>query len=91
MFAEHGHQHGTLTGIAVGDPSLGYVTLSSKIWGVCSALGNIAFAYSFSMILIEIQVHILFKIDCHMHTSNFLSTELAVLRSQVLYFFQIIY
>ncbi|KAG0623261.1 hypothetical protein M758_3G160400 [Ceratodon purpureus] len=49
------HDHGTVTGIAVGDPSLGYVTLNNKIWGICSALGNIAFAYSFSMILIEIQ------------------------------------
>lgn len=62
-FAEPHHDHGTVTGIAVGDPSLGYVTLNNKIWGICSALGNIAFAYSFSMILIEIQVPAFEKID----------------------------
>ena len=53
---ENHHGAGTLTGIPIGDPSLGYVTTSQKIWAICSALGNMAFAYSFSMILIEIQV-----------------------------------
>lgn len=53
---ENHHGAGTLTGIPIGDPSLGYVTTNQKIWAVCSALGNMAFAYSFSMILIEIQV-----------------------------------
>ncbi|WOK97372.1 amino acid permease 4-like isoform X1 [Canna indica] len=41
---------GSLTGI-----SIGHVTQSQKIWQTLQALGNIAFAYSFAMILIEIQ------------------------------------
>ncbi|KAG8482490.1 hypothetical protein CXB51_024059 [Gossypium anomalum] len=41
---------GSLTGI-----SLGTVTPAQKIWRSFRALGDIAFAYSFSMILIEIQ------------------------------------
>jgi hypothetical protein len=45
-----------LTGVEIGDPSIGFATKAQKIWDVCNALGNIAFAYSFSMILIEIQV-----------------------------------
>jgi hypothetical protein len=54
--AEGDHPHGTLTGVEIGDPSIGFATKAQKIWDVCNALGNIAFAYSFSMILIEIQV-----------------------------------
>jgi hypothetical protein len=54
--AEGDHPHGTLTGVEIGDPSIGFATKAKKIWDVCNALGNIAFAYSFSMILIEIQV-----------------------------------
>ncbi|KAH9301076.1 hypothetical protein KI387_012659, partial [Taxus chinensis] len=45
-----GNFHGTLTGIDVGT-----VTQAQKVWRVFQALGNIAFAYSYSMILIEIQ------------------------------------
>ncbi|KAH9301080.1 hypothetical protein KI387_012663 [Taxus chinensis] len=45
-----GNFHGSLTGITVGT-----VTQSQKIWRAFQALGDIAFAYSFSMILIEIQ------------------------------------
>ncbi|KAF5745036.1 amino acid permease 4-like [Tripterygium wilfordii] len=41
---------GTLTGI-----SIGTVTQTQKIWRSFQALGDIAFAYSFSVILIEIQ------------------------------------
>ncbi|KAK8710049.1 hypothetical protein V6N13_145393 [Hibiscus sabdariffa] len=41
---------GSLTGI-----SIGTVTQAQKIWRSFRALGDIAFAYSFSMILIEIQ------------------------------------
>ncbi|KAL9667749.1 hypothetical protein QQ045_002114 [Rhodiola kirilowii] len=48
--AETGQIRGSLTGI-----SIGTVTESQKIWRSFQALGNIAFAYSFSMILIEIQ------------------------------------
>ncbi|XP_027329979.1 amino acid permease 3-like [Abrus precatorius] len=41
---------GSLTGISVGT-----VTQTQKVWRSFQALGNIAFAYSYSMILIEIQ------------------------------------
>ncbi|CAK8570314.1 unnamed protein product [Lathyrus sativus] len=41
---------GSLTGITVGT-----VTQTQKVWRSFQALGNIAFAYSYSMILIEIQ------------------------------------
>ncbi|CAM6105926.1 unnamed protein product [Calypogeia fissa] len=47
---------GTLWGVGIGDPSLiGYETEAQKIWNIFIALGNIAFAYGFSQILIEIQ------------------------------------
>ncbi|KAL1344454.1 hypothetical protein HN51_018375 [Arachis hypogaea] len=42
---------GSLTGVTVG-PS---VTETEKVWNTFEALGDIAFAYSYSMILIEIQ------------------------------------
>lgn len=42
---------GSLTGIGIGT-----VTQTQKIWRSFQALGDIAFAYSFSIILIEIQV-----------------------------------
>ncbi|XP_061372197.1 amino acid permease 3 isoform X3 [Gastrolobium bilobum] len=41
---------GSLTGISVGT-----VTQTQKVWRSFQALGNIAFAYSYSMILLEIQ------------------------------------
>ncbi|CAL0307869.1 unnamed protein product [Lupinus luteus] len=41
---------GGITGVAVGT-----ITQTQKIWKTFQALGNIAFAYSYSMILIEIQ------------------------------------
>ncbi|KAK7320980.1 hypothetical protein VNO77_30993 [Canavalia gladiata] len=47
---ENGGVSGSLTGITVGT-----VTQTQKIWRSFQALGNIAFAYSYSMILIEIQ------------------------------------
>ena len=47
---ELGHFRGSLTGT-----SIGTVTEAEKIWRTFQALGNIAFAYSYSMILIEIQ------------------------------------
>ncbi|TKY56115.1 Amino acid permease 3 [Spatholobus suberectus] len=46
----NGGVKGSLTGVSVGT-----VTESQKIWRSFQALGNIAFAYSYSMILIEIQ------------------------------------
>jgi amino acid permease len=45
-----GQFQGSITGVAVGT-----VTAAQKTWGAFRALGNIAFAYSFSMLLIEIQ------------------------------------
>ncbi|CAN8288718.1 unnamed protein product [Cochlearia groenlandica] len=42
---------GTITGVAVGMT----VTPSQKVWRTFQSLGNIAFAYAYSMILIEIQ------------------------------------
>ncbi|KDP32820.1 hypothetical protein JCGZ_12112 [Jatropha curcas] len=48
--AESGKIMGSLTGI-----SLNNVTPTQKIWRSFQALGDIAFAYSYSMILIEIQ------------------------------------
>lgn len=48
--AETGKFRGSLTGI-----SIGTVTETQKIWKSFQALGNIAFAYSYSLILIEIQ------------------------------------
>ena len=54
---------GSLTGI-----SIGTVTQTQKIWRSFQALGDIAFAYSYSMILIEIQVYELniFSLICFM-------------------------
>lgn len=34
------------------------MSTTDKVWGIFQALGNIAFAYSYAQILIEIQVHI---------------------------------
>ncbi|KAG8378232.1 hypothetical protein BUALT_Bualt08G0116300 [Buddleja alternifolia] len=48
--AESGKIKGSLTGI-----SIGVVTETQKIWRSFQALGAIAFAYSYSLILIEIQ------------------------------------
>ncbi|KAK7350914.1 hypothetical protein VNO77_09963 [Canavalia gladiata] len=48
--AETGTFKGSLGGI-----SIGTVTEAQKIWGVFQALGNIAFAYSYSFVLLEIQ------------------------------------
>ncbi|XP_008219593.1 PREDICTED: amino acid permease 3-like isoform X1 [Prunus mume] len=47
--AENGKIKGNITGITVG------VTPIQKMWRTFQALGNIAFAYSYSIILIEIQ------------------------------------
>uniref|UniRef100_A0A7N0T5C4 Amino acid transporter transmembrane domain-containing protein n=1 Tax=Kalanchoe fedtschenkoi TaxID=63787 RepID=A0A7N0T5C4_KALFE len=49
--AENGWKfRGSLTGVPIGT-----ITESEKIWRTFQSLGNIAFAYSFSVILIEIQ------------------------------------
>ncbi|CAN6459406.1 unnamed protein product [Victoria cruziana] len=49
--AEGGHARTTLTGVAVGVD----VTGMEKIWRTFQALGDIAFAYSYATVLIEIQ------------------------------------
>lgn len=46
----------SITGTVVGVD----VTKAEKIWNLLQALGNIAFAYSFSVILIEIQASSIF-------------------------------
>eukprot|EP00250_Pteridium_aquilinum_P016547 c23155_g1_i1 orf=361-1803(-) len=48
---ETNHSYGTLDGVTIGVD----VTASKKVWLVFQALGDVAFAYAFSMILIEIQ------------------------------------
>ncbi|KAK1371161.1 Amino acid permease [Heracleum sosnowskyi] len=48
--AETGHFRGSLTGI-----SIGVVSETEKVWRSLQALGEIAFAYSCSLILVEIQ------------------------------------
>ncbi|CAN6475660.1 unnamed protein product [Victoria cruziana] len=50
--AVDGHIKGTLTGLEVGS---GGVTAATKTWNAFQALGNIAFAYTFAPLLIEIQ------------------------------------
>lgn len=54
--AENKSFKGSLTGISIGTiTSAGTVTSTQKLWRSLQALGAIAFAYSFSLILIEIQ------------------------------------
>ncbi|KAL2347199.1 hypothetical protein Fmac_001199 [Flemingia macrophylla] len=48
--AENGTFKGSLTGVPIGT-----VTVAQKTWGVFQGLGNIAFAYAYSQILLEIQ------------------------------------
>ncbi|KAK6945946.1 Amino acid transporter, transmembrane domain [Dillenia turbinata] len=49
--AEGNHARTSLTGLTVGVD----VTSEEKVWKIFQALGNIAFAYAFSMVLVEIQ------------------------------------
>lgn len=52
------HVKTSISGIPIGD---GYTGMD-KMWNIFAALGNIAFAYAFSVVLIEIQVrYMLFK------------------------------
>uniref|UniRef100_A0A7C9D4G0 Amino acid transporter transmembrane domain-containing protein n=1 Tax=Opuntia streptacantha TaxID=393608 RepID=A0A7C9D4G0_OPUST len=54
--AENGKFKGSVTGISIGTVTQsGTVTSTQKLWRSMQALGAIAFAYNFSMILIEIQ------------------------------------
>ncbi|KAL2925309.1 Amino acid permease 6 [Bienertia sinuspersici] len=45
------HARTSITGVEVGVD----VTRAEKIWNILTAMGNMAFAYAFSMVLIEIQ------------------------------------
>ncbi|KAF3329293.1 amino acid permease 8-like protein [Carex littledalei] len=51
-FASHGSPQGTILGVQIGADG---ISASTKIWQSLQALGNIAFAYTYSMLLIEIQ------------------------------------
>jgi len=51
------HVKTSLTGLVVGVD----VTISEKLWNTFQAIGNIAFAYSFSTVIAEIQASIKFK------------------------------
>ncbi|XP_043710051.1 amino acid permease 3-like [Telopea speciosissima] len=53
--AENGSFKGSLMGVSIGEASTGGVTSMQKMWRSVQALGAIAFAYSYSVILIEIQ------------------------------------
>jgi len=57
--AANGGFKGSLTGINIGAS----VTSTQKVWHSLQAFGDIAFAYSFSNILIEIQVSIKTSIE----------------------------
>ncbi|XP_062208682.1 amino acid permease 3-like isoform X2 [Phragmites australis] len=52
LAANHG-AHGTLLGVKIG--AAAGVSASTKMWHSLQALGNVAFAYTYSMLLIEIQ------------------------------------
>ena len=54
LAANHG-AHGTLLGVKIG--AAAGVSASTKTWHSLQALGNVAFAYTYSMLLIEIQVY----------------------------------
>ena len=53
--SHHDLKASNLTGVDVGKND---ISQSTKVWQSFQALGNIAFAYTFANILIEIQVHL---------------------------------
>jgi len=57
------HAETSLTGVEVGKD----VTGMEKIWTTFQAIGNIAFAYSFSQVMVEIQASYLSQIWCLFH------------------------
>lgn len=59
-FASHRKPKGTIMIAMAGDQGL---ATSIKVWQVFQALGNIAFSYTYSMLLLEIQV-IFYYLNC---------------------------
>jgi hypothetical protein len=54
--AANGGIQGSITGVAVGFSAAGTsVTAMQKLWRSLQAFGNMAFAYAFSIVLLEIQ------------------------------------
>jgi amino acid permease len=66
---------GSLTGLSVGPE----VTSMQKVWRSLQAFGNIAFAYSYSIILIEIQVCLSIRTLCSALFLEFLCFSVLVL------------
>ncbi|GKD15988.1 amino acid permease 3-like protein [Tanacetum coccineum] len=77
---ENGKIKGSLTGI-----SIGKLTLTQKIWRSSQALGAIAFAYSYSLVLIEIQDTI--KSQPAEHKTMKKATLISVATTTVFYMF----
>jgi hypothetical protein len=73
----NGGVKGSLTGVSVGDG----VTSTQKVWRSLQAFGDIAFAYSYSIILIEIQVHSVSALFSLLRSSGVL-THTSALRAQ---------
>lgn len=54
--AKQSNDYGSIWGVGIGIPGPATQTEAQKVWNIFIALGNIAFAYGYSMVLIEIQV-----------------------------------
>ncbi|PWA66832.1 amino acid permease 2 [Artemisia annua] len=80
LLFENGKIKGSLTGI-----SIGKVTRTQKIWRCSQALGAIAFAYSYSLVLIEIQDTI--KSPPAEHKTMKKATLISVVTTTVFYMF----
>lgn len=66
-FASHGSIKGSLLGVKIA----GDVSASTKVWQSLQALGNIAFAYTYSMLLIEIQVYLKSQLNMYSVLQSF--------------------
>lgn len=60
MLEGGGHVRTSITGVEIGVD----VTATEKVWRMFQAIGDIAFAYAFSNVLIEIQASNIFIIFC---------------------------
>jgi len=61
------HVETSITGLVVGED----VTGTQKIWSSFQAIGNIAFAYCFSQVMVEIQASYLSQNWCLFHSILF--------------------